>query len=279
MRSSPRLFVPRLDWIVFVLTVGFSLTLLFFSDSAGVAGAKREIGGVLTLLTRPIVQVRRVLDIFRENDELRTAAMELESENVRLRDYALENARLRSLLDFRERFPYPLLSASVVAYPGSDIGGKFIIDRGRKDGVMINSAVVTPRGLVGKVVETATHSAVVQTLVGNAFGVSVVIERSRAMGILKWIGPTEWTISGLSTGEDVLEGDLVLTTGYGFVFPPGIRVGVVSELLAQSRQGMGFTRVRPFVRFDSVEELFVVTAPDSKGKSEQDSLINIEAEQ
>lgn len=278
MRSSPRLFVPRLDWIIFLITVGFSLTLLFFHESPAVAGVRKEVGGLLAYLSKPLVQARRAFDVFRENATLRELSIGLSQENSELRSMALENERLRGLLGFRERFPFPMQSASVIAYPGLEIGGKFIIDRGRADGVRVNSAVVTPAGLVGKVTEVGGRSALVQSLVGNTYGVSVMVERSRAIGILRWLRPGEWTIIGMATGEDVKVGDLIVTTGVGFVFPAGIRVGVVREVLAQGEPGSGLCKVRPFVRFDSVEEVFVV-AHTQNAPAVEDSMVTTEAEQ
>jgi rod shape-determining protein MreC len=187
----------------------------------------------------------------------------LSEENGQLRDAALENIRLRAMLEFRERFPLPVRSADIIAMPGPQVGGKLVIDTGRREGVRINSAVLTPQGLVGKVTDLADHSANVQSLVGNAYGVSVMIERSRVGGILKWIGPGHWTITGLSTGEDVRVGDLVLTTGAGHVFPKGIRVGVVTDVKPQDDPKTGFCHVTPFVDFSSVEEVFVIVPPDS----------------
>ncbi|MBI5058462.1 rod shape-determining protein MreC [candidate division KSB1 bacterium] len=273
MRSSPRLFVPRLDWIILLITVGFSLTLLFFSKSPAVNGVKRELGTGLAYLAKPLVQLRRAFDVFRENAELRELSIDLSRENGELRAMTLENERLRGMLAFRNRFPYEMLSASVIAHPGIEIGGKLIVDRGKKDGLRMNAAVVAPAGLVGKVVEVANHTALVQTLVGNTYGVSVMVERSRAMGILRWLGPGEWTIVGLATGEDITVGDLILTTGAGFVFPAGIRVGVVSEIRAQAEPGSGFSRVQPFVRFNSVEELFVVTTSHPGTPAVEDSVV------
>ncbi len=259
MRDSPRLFIPQLDWIILAATVGFSLTLLFFSDNLAVLSVKQEAGNVLTYLSRPLVVVRRAFDVFRENAELRELAMSLSQENNSLRDHASENERLRGMLQFRERFPFTLKPASVIAYPGNEIGGRLVIDLGKDDGVRINSAAVMPAGLVGKVVELGQSSSVIQTLVGNSYGVSVMIERSRAMGILRWEGPGSWTIVGLATGEDVQLGDLVQTTGAGAVFPAHIRVGIISDVRSQAEPGSGFCSVRPFVRFDSIEELFMVT--------------------
>ena len=263
MASTPRLFTPRLDWIVFLTSVGLSLTLLFFGKNPALTSVKREVGTLVANLSRPVVLARRTFDLWQENKRLRDYSMHLSDENSQLRPATLENERLRAMHEFRQRFPLPMTSADVIAVPGPQIGGRLVIDVGTEDGANINSAVLTPRGLVGKVVEVAGHSAVVQSLVGNAYGVSVMIERSRAGGILRWVEPGHWTIVGLSTGEDVRVGDLVLTTGAGFVFPKGIRVGVVTDVRAQDDPKSGFCRVTPFVDFASVEEVFVITPPDT----------------
>lgn len=262
MRNSALLFTPRLDWIVFLVTVGFSLTLLFFGKGAAVVGVKRELGGVIAFTGKPLGAVKKTFGLWKENNDLRAQALTLSRENAELRDAALENARLRAMLDFKSRFPLPLTSAEVVGYPGVRIGGKILIDVGRSRGVRLNSAVLTPDGLVGKVVELSDHSALVQTLRGNAYGVSVYIERSRVAGILRWIEPGTWTIVGLSTGEDVRVGDLVLTTGAGSVFPKNIRVGVVTKVTGQHEANQGWCRIQPFVQFESVEEVFVMTQED-----------------
>jgi len=258
-RSSQPLFAPRLDWVIFLATVGFSLTLLFFGKGKAAAAAKQEIGGAVAYLATPVVLVRRTFGLWQENSALRQQAVILSQENGTLRDDAIENSRLRSMLGFKDRFPMPLKTASVIGFPGAEIGGRILLNVGRHDGIRINSAVLTPLGLVGKVVEVSEFASLVQTLEGNAYGVSVMIERSRVAGILHWVGPHEWTIVGLSTGEDVRVGDLVVTTGAGTVFPKDVRVGVVTKITGQGEANIGWCRVRPFVRFESVEEVFVVT--------------------
>jgi rod shape-determining protein MreC len=263
-RSSP-LFVPRLDWVIFLCMVGLSLTLLFFGRNRAVLVVKKEIGGALAQLGRPLAVVRHTFDLWKENESLRRQAMALSRENAELRDVTLENHRLRGMLNFQQRFPYPLLSAEVIGYPGQQVGGRILLDAGRRAGVRVNSAVLTPDGLVGKVIEVSSFSSLVQSLDGDAYGVSVMIERSRVAGILRWIAPRTWTIVGLSTGEDVRPGVLVLTTGWGSVFPKNLRVGVVSKVGGQSTPNSGWCRVEPFVRFESLEEVFVVTPENNAG--------------
>ncbi len=267
MPSAPRLFNPRLDWIVFLTSVGLSLTLLFFGRNPAVESLKLQAVEMIARASKPLVLARRTFSLWQDNKRLRDLSISLSDENSRLREFALENERLRAMLEFRERAPMRMKSADVVAVPGPQIGGKLVIDLGKADGVFVNSAVLTPQGLVGKVTELSAHTALVQSLVGNAYGVSVMIERSRVSGILRWVEPGHWTIVGLATGEDVRAGDLVLTTGAGTVFPKGIRVGVVTEVHAQDDPKRGFCRVTPFVDFSAVEEVFVITPPDSEAES------------
>ena len=268
MRNSALLFTPRLDWIVFLVTVGFSLTLLFFGKSPAVTSVKREIGGIVAYAGKPVGLVRRSFGLWKDNNDLRARAMTLSRENAELRDATLENARLRAMLDFRNRSPLPLKSAEVLGFPGLSVGGRILLDSGRRNGVRLNSAVLTPDGLVGKVVEVSDHSSLVQTLQGNAYGVSVYIERSRVAGILRWVSSATWTIVGLSTGEDVRVGDLVLTTGAGSVFPQNVRVGVVTKVTGQHQADQGWCQVQPFVRFESIEEVFVVTQPNRAAEAQ-----------
>jgi rod shape-determining protein MreC len=271
MRTPP-LFAPRLDWLIFLASVGFSLTLLFFGKGKAAVAVKQEAGGVVAYLAKPIVSVRRTFDLWKENEQLRRNAETLSEENSDLRDAILENVRLRAMLDFKTRSPFLFRAAEVIGFPGLQIGGRIILDRGRASGVQVNSAVLTPDGLVGKVTDVSQFTSLVQTLQGNAYGVSVMVERSRVGGILRWLGPGEWTILGLSTGEDVRVGDLVLTTGAGFVFPKGIRVGVVTKVGGQTDPTAGWCRVRPFVRVASLEEVFVIV-PTGQSDPHADSLM------
>jgi rod shape-determining protein MreC len=270
MRSTPPLFAPRLDWLILLVSVGFSLTLLFFGKGKAASAVKREVGGIVAYLGKPVVSVRRTFDMLKEVEALRTQTETLSRENNELRDAMLENQRLRGMLDFRARSLLPMTTAEVIGFPGLQIGGRIILDKGRAQGIQINSAVLSPEGLVGKVTDVSQFTSLVQTVQGNAYGVSVMIERSRVGGILRWLKPGEWTILGLSTGEDVRPGDLVVTTGAGFVFPKGIRVGVVTKVGGQTDPTAGWCRVRPFVRFESLEEVFVVTLqtkPDPRADS------------
>jgi rod shape-determining protein MreC len=262
MRITPRLLTPATDWIVFIVVISISLTTLFVGKSPAVGVIKNEIGDLFSFLAVPTIVVRQSVDLWKENERLRNLAMNLSKENDDLREAAFENERLRAMLDFQKRFSLPMKAAEVVAYPGAQIGGLVRINAGLSDGAQINSVVLTPMGLVGKITEAGRQSSLVQTLMGNTYGVSVIVERSREMGIMRWQSGNEWKIIGLPTGADVKVGDLVMTTGQGAVFPKGIRVGVVSTTrVGNNSLGKDYI-VRPFVDMQSLEEVFFVTHTD-----------------
>jgi len=263
MRPASPQYVSRLEWLIFLLAVGLSLTLLFIGRQPAAVGFKHDAGETVSWAARPVMIALRTFDLWRENAALRNEALRLSEENARLRDATLENARLRAMVRLSEAAPWPLVAADVIGYPGAAVGGRLLLDRGESAGVGVNMAVLTPEGLVGKVVEAGRNTALVQTLVGDAFGVSVMIERTRVVGILRWTAPGKWMIFGLSTGDDVRVGDLVLTTGAGAVFPKNIRVGVVSKVDPPSDPRIGWCRVEPFVRFRAIEEVFVIAAEDA----------------
>jgi len=130
MNLFPRLFRGRSDWIVLMLTVGISLTLLFSRSHPAVARIRGELGDLLSWTTAPVRLGSQVFTLWRENKELRETAASLSWENSELRDAALENSRLRAMLDFRERTPLHLAAADVIGYVGPQIGGRIRIGAG-----------------------------------------------------------------------------------------------------------------------------------------------------
>ncbi len=248
-----------LEWIVFLSCAAISLVLLLTSPKPGVRELKDTATDVVGYAASPLHIVRRLFSIWSDYDILQQHAVALSKENAKYRDAALENDRLRAMLGLRERSNISTISASVISAVGPALGGQFRIDMGRSAGVPLHAAVITPQGLVGKTVEVTDHTALIQTLVGNSYGVAVMLERTRMRGILRWTGPDRYTLTGLPQGVDIKSGDLVLTSGAGSVFPKGLRVGVITDAPSViSIYGESWL-VQPFVDLRTVEDVFVVT--------------------
>jgi rod shape-determining protein MreC len=212
--------------------------------------------------------------------------MELTLENSELKEQHLENSRLRALLEFRSELEYRVIPAEVVAAepnrpPGT---GSVITNQGKDKGIKRDMPVVNLHGLVGKVQEVSSNRSTVQLMLDPSFRVSVIDQRSRVFGIIKpHSGPGPiLKLDNVPSGEDVRTGDEVISSGLGGIFPPGIRVGVVSAVdeprLGKTSPYSGVfreIRVKPSVDFSSLEELFILNLDQAKDKGQRHSEMDL----
>lgn len=275
MRAFSRRQNQGLDWVVFGVAIGISLILLLFGRTPALQAARQEWRDVSGLFLRPLRFIPEIFTLWQDNHELRLHAMKLGAENARLREAALENERLRGMLDFVKVAPWSLIPAEVIAHPGPGIGSSVVLNVGSKNGVVRNAAAVTPRGLVGKVVDVSPHTCLVQTIFGKSFGVSLTIERTRVQGILKWLETDVWILDGVPTGADVRSGDLAITTGQGNVFPAGIRMAVVCGLPEEPREQFKDVRLRPLADLQTIEEVFILLPETDQSVLQSDEEVEL----
>lgn len=184
-----------------------------------------------------------------------TAALRLRQ----LRQEALEaeNTRLRSMATLRERLPERTLGADVVARDWNGFTRGLTIDRGRVDGIERLSAVLVTSGVVGRVAVLRRHSAVVQVLTDPASSIGGVVLRTRAPGLVEGVAGGRLRLK-LAVSEEMLQqGDLVVTSGTGEMFPKGLPLGRVLRVYAPT--GLFRTaELEPAVDLTSVEEVLVL---------------------
>lgn len=196
-----------------------------------------------------------------DNERLRAQLSALGVELQQQRARALRANRLELLLDLREAIGLPTLAASVIAGDPSAYFRTVTINRGALDGVRRDMAVVSARGVVGRVIGTpAARASQVQLLIDRDAGAGALVERSRAGGVVVGDdGQSSLRLQYVSALSDVREGDVVVTSGLDGIYPQGFVIGVVD---AASRGPSLYLdiRIRPSVEFASIEEVLVVTA-------------------
>lgn len=195
-----------------------------------------------------------------ENRLLKRRVEQLESENAQLREARISYERLRGDLRFvRQTQPSPL-AADVIGRRPDPKFDTIIINRGSQDGIGVNSVVVTARGLVGRVFETTpcTASVLMLTDQHSAAGARVQRAASRATGICKGDNSDLLSVVYLRNDADIKSGDVIVTSGLGGVFPPGLPIGVVTSIAAEDGNILKRARVRPQVDFDRLEEVYVL---------------------
>lgn len=194
----------------------------------------------------------------RENRELKAQLTEARKNLIEAQEALEENRRLRDLLSFAEKSDQSLIAARVVGEDPSAWYRSIVINRGKNEGISPGNAVVTPLGLVGRVLRASGGYSQVLLLIDPNHAVDVRFSRSRARGVLVGAREKGLRVKYVLKKEDVKRGDLLVTSGLDGIFPPNIAVGVVAEA---SRQGEGMFQdilVLPFVSFDRLEEVLVV---------------------
>ena len=195
-----------------------------------------------------------------DNQKLRVRVAELEGQNTRLLEAQIRYEHLRDDLKFAKTTPLNLLAADVWARRPDPKFDTLLIGRGGSDGVRINSPVVSRSGLVGRVIEVGPNTASVLMLTDQNSGVGARVQRvgSRAAGVCKGDNSGLLSMVYLPSDADIKTGDMVVTSGLGGVFPPGLFVGVVREVRTDAGNALKIGRIAPKVDFDRLEEVYVL---------------------
>jgi rod shape-determining protein MreC len=196
--------------------------------------------------------------IRKENRLLRARLMDEARENDLLREESGEIQRLRGLLEFQEAYPGTLCACRVVRELGRRMGGGIILDKGTASGVERNMTVISPDGLVGRVINVAHDACYVKRLVDPGYRVSARALRSRAAGILGTQTAGKTIMEWVSPDAEVSVGDTVLTSGLGSATPKGIMLGRVTAVHKMPKKFSLSVEVEPFVDFDRLEEVFLI---------------------
>lgn len=171
-----------------------------------------------------------------------------------------EVRRLRDLLALRDEAGRGAVAARVIARGAAGSARILLLGSGSRDGIARDQAVITPRGVVGRVIEAAPGAAKVQTILDPNSGVAALIQRTRVQGILVGDGESACRLDFVSDMARVDVGDVVVASGLDEIHPKGMILGVVSEV-GEARDLTRHVKVRPEVDFQRLEEVLVLTGP------------------
>lgn len=204
----------------------------------------------------------------RENDLLRKKVSEYRLSLMKLAELKNENERLRELLHFKKLNDLKsVVGAKVIA---NDLRGDFrsiTINRGANDGVTPNMVVLSSRGLVGRVVDVAGNQCRVLLITDPNSAVDVTVQRSRARALL--VGKETATnltqtyflsrLEYLNRQSDIIDKDIVVTSGLDNIYPSGIPVGEIEQIMSSSLGVFKDANVVPFTDFSNLEEVLLVS--------------------
>ena len=226
--------------------------------------ASTAIGGMRTSWTDYVA----LQEVRSENERLREEVARLRVGLQQERALAQRTRSLEGILELRASVELATVAATVIAGGASPDFRTITIDKGSAEGLRPNMAVVVPGGVVGRIVTPTARASKVQLLIDRNAAAGVLIERSRAHGVVEGTGGG-LRMNYVSGVADVQVGDTVVTSGIDGIYPKGFVVGQI-ESVERGNSGFGAIVVRPVVDSSSVEAVLVVVTPPT-GAEEDDA--------
>ena len=248
--------------ILFTLLI-ISLIILPFNKSSKIENLRAYAFGGFAVINSAVLQIE---NLFRNETKIRQLGKlnaELMLKINEYRKYGLENIKLKNLLGFKDSSHFPLVAASVVSKLLSKNKGNFIINVGRSDGVNSSMPVITDKGLIGFVVNTAKNFSLVRLLKNSSLRIAVEDFRSKISGILEWDGD-KLIINNIPTTNDIKIGDRIVTSSFSTIAPPSIPVGIIVKKENTVPGLLSSVVVEPFADIDGARDLFVVKIVENK---------------
>jgi rod shape-determining protein MreC len=236
-------------------------------------------GGILDGLEHYVTSVGS----YHELAELRRMRTSAGALATRVDELERENDELRALARAAEAIDGPRpIGARVVARNGDPIANLYTIDLGTADGVRRGDGVIDKDGVVGLVRDTGRMSSNVLLLSDSSSAIDVIVQRTRARGILRGQGSGDGYVASVNDFDklrDVRTGDKVVTSGLGARFPSGLLVGTVTDVEAGDDSLYLRARIRPAARFDTVEHVAILVhrqAPRAPPLGHEDGGVDVE---
>lgn len=217
---------------------------------------------------------KNIDDLTEENARLQEELRALRKQLVDFDTYKAQNEQYKEFLELKENNPdYQFAAASVIGYDANDPFISFTIDKGSLDGVKYQDPVITPDGLVGKVIEVGPTYAKVMSVLNVSINAGVYNTRTREPSTIE--GTATLSPEGrckmvyLDRESDVKEGDTIVTSGVGGIFPKDLLVGKVVSVKSETHGISLYAEIEPFADLRHLSGVFVVTSFTGQGSGLQ----------
>lgn len=196
---------------------------------------------------------------FTENIRLQKEALMLRQHLIQSQELLLENQRLKDIVAFKGTSQYKVIVCRVIGRDPSSWSSVIIVDKGKKSGLKTDMAVITAAGLAGRIAQVGDTTSKIVLLNDPNMSVSAVIQRSRQEGLLcgTWHS-NSLMMRYLSADADIKSGDVVMTSGLSPIYPKGILIGVVKDVVFEFSGLSLYAVVKPIAQLNALEEVMVV---------------------
>ena len=224
-----------------------------------------SVGEKVTTPVRKFVHtVKNANSYEAEIEELKEQVNALKIENRSREEYITENRRLKELLALKDgMLDSRTITARVISYEPNSWYDTVMINKGEDEGITKDNAVITGLGVVGKVTQVGKNWAKVSTLINISDSVGVKLARTGDIGVVSGDAVLaenkQAKLEYMSNDKKLINGDILLTSGLGGIYPSDLSVGKVTEIHSDSAGNLEYAVVEPSVDFSSLYEVLVIT--------------------
>jgi rod shape-determining protein MreC len=201
-----------------------------------------------------------LIHVQEENKTLHRTIEELKGENNLLKEQGALAERLQAMLEYKKSSPHQLTAAEVIGREPSHWFKSVIINKGEAEGVRVDMGVMTPQGVVGKVIKTESHYSQVLLMTDRNSAVAAMIQRTRDEGIVQGVEKGAIRLKYLPHFSEVSVGDVVVTSGLEGSFTKGLKIGQVETIEKKEHELFLEVKLAPEIDFYKLEEVFVITS-------------------
>ena len=248
------------DWVLLLGLISISMIVMLTENLSIVRTLRASSLEITGRVESSLSWIGRYFHALEENELLREENIQLSSALARSREADIENIRLRRLVGFVDTVSYRLEPARIIEKEMTGPKNYFVLNKGTIHGVADGMGVLDERGVLGKIVEASENYSLVMSYLNMDFRVPAKIQPSQAQGIIRWEGlaRNELLLEHIIKTETVGPGDLVVTSGYSSVFPPGYPIGRVLSVEPQVGKNQLLVQIEPTSQIDMVEHAFIV---------------------
>ncbi|WP_173049503.1 rod shape-determining protein MreC [Nitrospira sp. KM1] len=200
-------------------------------------------------------------DVQTVNDRLRQDMEWLRGQNSQLREAAAATERLTSLLQFKAQALPMMMAAQVIGRDATNWYRSVILNKGDSDGIKPDMGVITPAGVVGRVVKTTGGTSVVLLMTDSNNAIAGLIQRTRDEGIVEGTHQGYAKLKYIPLLSNVREGDRVVTSGLVGGFPRGLAIGTITRIDKEEGALFQTAELTPEVDVSRLEEVLIIQAP------------------
>lgn len=263
-----RIITTYKEYFIFAALIIISLSLIYKNTN-------NEIGGFRTLAAVTFGALRDAFSwipdmkkLKEENAELVNMNIQFFSEVTQMNKAIAENNELRSMLDMKLNYQYPLIVCDVYNKSSVQLRNYIVLNKGQKDSIDIGMPVISLKGLIGIVLRCSENYTIVETINNKNIRIPAVLSKSKLNGIVAWNDDNNLYMNYILNTANIEIGEMVYTSALNSKYPEDILIGEVIDIIEEHGSFFYKIVIKPANDFFDYRQVFVINYMKDKEELE-----------